>query len=125
MPKPPVPANLWMDTLLQEAHGYGFNIESMKRTAGKMIVGADHIAEHIADMSVRDDSDPREIREWAQALKHVTQSLEIYAGVSQWCEQFGQTGKETYNSLQDLIPYLDGNELHTLQGWMGRLPAAA
>jgi hypothetical protein len=113
------PSHLWVDALLEEAQG--FSLEAMAKTTGKMIRGADRIAERLADMALLDDSDPRVIKDLSQSLRNVAQSIEVYAGVHAWCEQYGQTGKDTYNSLQELIPYLDGDELHTLQRWMARV----
>jgi hypothetical protein len=116
---PKQPSHLWVDALLEEAQG--FSLEAMTKTTGKMIRGADRLAERLADLALMEGSDAKEIRDLSQSLRNVTQSIEVYAGVYTWCEQYGQTGRDHTNALQDLIPYLDADELHLLQRWMSRV----
>jgi hypothetical protein len=118
MPNPSHPD--WIDALLDEAQG--FSLSAMVKTVGHMISGADRVALQIALKTHNEYVDAKEISTLATALKNISQAIQGYASIYTWCEQYGQTGADQRNSLQDLVKLLDGDELKILHGWMKRLP---
>ncbi len=109
----------------------GWSVNEMARTVGRMIQGADHIAQELANAaasmhntySLETPADPRALKELATALKETAKAIESYSAIYSWCLSQGQTGKENVNALRELLPYLDTHELRQLQAWQDRMDA--
>ena len=106
----------------------GWSVNEMARTVGRMILGADHIAQILAEASAtlvstfssNNPAYPKDLRELSGALKETAKAIESYSGIYTWCLAQGQTGRENVNALKELLPFLDTEELRQLQGWQDR-----
>ena len=116
----------WVDEVLNEIQG-GFSLAEMSKTAGKLIVAADKMAQRLVDaVNAPRDFGPKDLMALAAAMRSTSQALECYAGIYTWCEQFSVSSDDASSQLGDLLPVLTRDELHVLHGWMNRLrPVAA
>ena len=110
----------------------GWTAHDMVKTIGRMIKGADNIAKCLANgaetMSNRfsDDcpADPTDIDKLSKSLQATAKAIESYSMIYSWALGAGRTGNQArHNALDDLMPFLDMDEMSILRGWMTRLEA--
>ncbi len=110
----------WIDRALEEAQGLSLN--GMVKTVSYLLSAGQNVALRIATLAENQNVDPRECKEYATALKYLTQALQGYISVYAWVEHASVVVTDQRSALHDLVRYLSSSELEQLQGWLGRVP---